>query len=101
MFVKSGSMLLAAVLALALWTHMKSAGPEGLLQAPMNDAAASTLAPSTLNQGKTIVISSQGGTIVGQMAKIPAGNEQITEIKSVSNVDNRAGRELLSIVSKY
>jgi hypothetical protein len=39
--------------------------------------------------------------IVGQLVKIPAENEHITEIKSVSEIDNNAGRELLSIISKY
>lgn len=51
--------------------------------------------------GGTIVIKDDKQAIVGQMAKIPSQNQQITEIKSVSNVDNNIGRELLSIVGKY
>lgn len=49
----------------------------------------------------TIVIKGQEGTIVGQMARIPAQNQPITEVKTVSNVDKSTGRELLSIVNKY
>ncbi len=52
-------------------------------------------------QAKSINIQGNSGSIVGQMAKIPTENDQITEIKTVSDVDNTAGRELLSIISKY
>ncbi len=48
-----------------------------------------------------IVITGDAGTIVGQMARIPAENEQVTEIKSPSEVDKETGRELLSIIGKY
>lgn len=51
--------------------------------------------------GKTIVIKDKKEIIIGQLAKIPAQNEQITEIKSMSEVDGNAGRELLAIISKY
>jgi hypothetical protein len=50
---------------------------------------------------KTIRLQGESEMIVGQMAHIPADNEQITEIKAVSDIDNGAGRELLSIISKY
>jgi hypothetical protein len=49
----------------------------------------------------TIVIKDKNEGIVGQMAKIPSPNVQITEIQAVSNVDKASGRELLSIVNKY
>jgi len=52
-------------------------------------------------ENDTIVIKDDNQTIVGQMAKIPSRNQQITEIKSVSNVDKGTGRELLSIIGKY
>lgn len=65
----------------------------------VSEAAASTLSPEKDN--KTIVIQSNNDTIVGQMAHIPAQNEQITEVKTASDIDNNAGRELLSIISKY
>jgi hypothetical protein len=52
-------------------------------------------------KGKTIMIEGKNGTIVGQLAKIPSENGGISEISTVSDVDNRAGRELLSIISKY
>jgi hypothetical protein len=58
----------------------------------------------TLNDaslGKTIVLQGQNDAIIGQMARIPASNEQIVEIKSPQDVDNSAGRELLSILNKY
>jgi hypothetical protein len=60
-----------------------------------------TAASDGISLGKTIIIRDSLGGIVGQMAKIPAETEQITEIKTASDIDNRAGRELLSIISKY
>lgn len=72
---------------------------------PMNGPAAvsnAVAAPIPMEkQSDTIVLTDQSGTIVGQMAKIPTQHEQITEIKTLSQVDNRAGRDLLSIISKY
>jgi hypothetical protein len=68
--------------------------------APVSDAMASTLLSASPSDS-TIVLADKSGTIVGRMAKIPAQNEHITEIKPVSEVDNRAGRELLSIINKY
>lgn len=69
----------------------------------MNDAALPSLSVSITDgsAGKTIIL--QGGTdsIIGQMARIPLENEPITEIKSASDIDNHAGRELLSIINKY
>lgn len=62
------------------------------------------VAAATLPVGKsskTIILSDQGGTIVGQMAKIPAQGEQGTEVTAVTAVDNRAARDLLSILNKY
>jgi hypothetical protein len=56
--------------------------------------------PSRSNSS-TIVIKDKNEGIVGQMAKIPSPNVQITEIQAVSNVDKGSGRELLSIVNKY
>ena len=53
------------------------------------------------SQGKTIILQGKNEAIIGQMARIPTENEQITEIKSASEVDNKAGRELLSIINKY
>ena len=50
---------------------------------------------------KIISLHGDSEYIIGQMAKIPAENEQITEIKAVNDIDNHAGRELLSIISKY
>lgn len=65
----------------------------------MADARVGSVLPEKIS--KTIVIKGQAGIIIGQMAKIPAESEQITEIKAVSDIDNDAGRELLSIISKY
>lgn len=65
----------------------------------VSDAAASMALPPRNSQ--TIVLKGSEGAIIGQMARIPLENEQITEIKAVSDVDNHAGRELLSIISKY
>lgn len=60
----------------------------------------SSLRP-TRKVAKTIVLEGNNGTIVGQMARIPLENEQITEIKPLQDIDNVAGRELLSIINKY
>lgn len=70
----------------------------GDYQGVISEAHASGL-PEDPN--KTIVLKGDNQVIVGRMAKIPAQSEQITEIKNISNVDNDAGRELLSIISKY
>lgn len=65
-------------------------------------AAPVVQAPSAqVNGSKTIVLQDKNDSIIGQMARIPLENEQITEIKSASDVDNSAGRELLSIINKY
>ena len=69
------------------------------LQAPISDAMAHVPAPD--EQGDTIVLTGQKGTIVGQMAKIPAKNEQITEIETVSEVDKGDKQDLLSIVGQH
>ena len=53
------------------------------------------------SRGKTIILQGKNEAIIGQMARIPLENEPITEIKSASEVDNSAGRELLSIINKY
>lgn len=50
---------------------------------------------------ETIILQGNKESIVGRMARIPMQNEPITEIKSFSEVDNSAGRELLSIINKY
>ena len=52
-------------------------------------------------RNKIITIHNDSEYIVGQMAKIPAENEQITEIKPINDIDSHAGKELLSIISKY
>jgi hypothetical protein len=70
---------------------------EGILQPPVADAQASVPA----EKPPTILLRGQSEAIIGQMAKIPAENEPIVETKAVSKVDNNAGRELLSIISKY
>lgn len=74
-----------------------SASP-GLFGAPVSEAMAATLTP---DRSKTIVIKGKNESIVGQMVKLPAEPEQTTEIKTISNIDNHARRELLSIISKY
>ncbi len=64
---------------------------------PISDAEA--LGFSSAASGKAIVLKEQDGTIVGQMAKIipSAPPADIT----TSEIDNRKGRELLSIVDKH
>ena len=63
-------------------------------------AAVGTAAPS--KKASTIIsLHNNSDYIVGQMTKIPVENEQITEIRPANDIDNHAGRELLSIISKY
>lgn len=50
---------------------------------------------------KTIYIKGNSEVIVGQLARIPTESGSIADIKTVSDIDNRAARELLSIISKY
>jgi hypothetical protein len=72
-------------------------GLEGILQPPVSDAQASIAA----EKPPTILLRGQSEAIIGQMAKIPAENEPVIETRAISAVDNNAGRELLSIISKY
>ncbi|MDE3016101.1 MAG: hypothetical protein KGI29_04175 [Pseudomonadota bacterium] len=62
------------------------------------DARASVVPPE--KSPATMVFTGQSGTIIGQFVRMPADNEQITEIRPVSDVDKTAGRELLSIISR-
>lgn len=62
------------------------------------DAKASVLPPE--KSPTTLVFASQAGTIVGQFVKVPEDPEQVTEIRPISNIDKKAGRELLSIISR-
>lgn len=80
-------------------------GASEILSPAIGDAQAATgmkgLPESLEKTGNTVIFHGNSDFIVGQMAKIPLENEQITEIKPVQNIDNEAGRELLSIISKY
>ena len=78
----------------------------GVLSASIGDAQAAPTAPpvytvATEGAGATITLKDQSNMIVGQMAKIPLENEQITEVKPINEVDNSGGHALLSIVGKY
>lgn len=70
-------------------------------EAPTSMAATPAEAVKSDASSDTIIIRDEKQAIVGQLARIPAQNQQITGIKSVSNVDNAASPELLSIVGKY
>ncbi|MDE3059962.1 MAG: hypothetical protein KGJ06_03010 [Pseudomonadota bacterium] len=64
-------------------------------------AQSAPVATPLARQQKTIMLKGKSEFIVGQLAKIPTESEQITEIKPLSDIDNHAGHELLSIISKY
>ena len=105
-----GAMLVAVSLALFVVTRMLSAPSVGTvtvsvahLEPSSGDAMASIPDMQRLqtDTNQTIIIEGKSEAIVGQMAKIPSENGNIADIKTVSEVDNRAGRELLSIISKY
>lgn len=55
----------------------------------------------TVKHRQTVVITDKNGGIIGQLARIPTQNQQMAEIKTISEIDNRAGRELLGIIGKY
>lgn len=50
---------------------------------------------------KAIVIKGQKEMIVGQLTKISPSSAPASEVTARSEVDNRKGRELLSIVNQY
>ena len=85
-------------------------GTSGILSPSFGDAQAATglvatgmttISSTVEKSGKIILLQGKSESIIGQLTKIPVENEQITEIKAVSDIDNGAGRELLSIISKY
>jgi hypothetical protein len=102
------SLLMAGVVVIMIVSRMfMGHGEEGSKKiasqsaiSPVSEAVASVPEAQKM-AGNTIYIKDQNSGIVGQMAKIPAQNEQITEIKAVSNVDKHAARDLLSIINKY
>ncbi len=97
----AGAMMLSAVFIQVAKTV--SSG-ENAIVSPASAATFAHLshgATSEKKPEKSIVISDTDGAIVGQMAKIPAQNEQVTDIKTMTEVDNRAGRDLLSVINKY
>ncbi len=58
----------------------------------------------TINQeksDKSIIINGKDGGIIGQMATMPTQADTAPDIKSMTDVDNRASRDLLSVVNKY
>jgi hypothetical protein len=75
------------------------------LEPSAGDAMASLPTMRAISGGndssQTILIEGKTEAIVGQLARIPSENSSISDIKTVSEVDNRTGRELLSIISKY
>lgn len=79
--------------------HRNAAFPETGQETPQTSEAPRSLTSRSQNQ--TIILTGEKEGIVGQLAKIPAQNQQMSEIKTISEVDNRAGRELLGIISKY
>lgn len=77
----------------------------GVLSGPIGEAQAAPTPVSTYttpdNSDTTIRLKDDSSVIVGQMARIPIENGEITEVKRINTVDNGGGRELLSIVGKY
>jgi hypothetical protein len=92
--------MIAHLMTLSSSGNLSLAGTLSAASMPVANAMAA-VEPIEKQNGNTIVISGKSGTIVGQMARIPAQNEQITEVKPVTEVDNRGGRDLLSIIGKY
>jgi hypothetical protein len=106
-FMRTGMMFAALAVVVIMLSRLISFSStahfsmESALSASPTPVSNAMAAPIEKQSGDTIVITGNTGTIVGQMAKIPAQNEQITEIKPVTEVDNRSGRDLLSIINKY
>lgn len=105
----------AAIVSLTLLAYMADrlarSGAEPVAQEPaipdiyepkaMTDAAPAKAALAPAASGQSIVIRGEHGGIIGQLARIPTQNQQMTEIKTISEIDNRAGRELLGIIGRY
>jgi hypothetical protein len=114
LFMTSGALVSMVVLAVllngfvsmlayhinALPQFASVSGANASLLQGFGDAMASPSA-SSAKQGKTIIITSDNGSIVGQMAQIPDRMETPGNIKTMSDIDKNTGRELLSIVDKY
>lgn len=107
-WLRAGVMLAALVMVfvmlgrlVALSSSAHFSVTEALTPPPAAISAAEAAPVAAPGNPGTIVITGGAGTIVGQLARIPAQNEQITEVKPVTEVDKSAGPELLSIVSKY
>jgi hypothetical protein len=70
------------------------------------EASAHAVVPPTTMQmvekaDKTIIINGKDGGIVGQVTHIQPAAAEVTGIKTMTEVDNRASRDLLSVVNKY
>mgnify|MGYP006888296259 CR=1 FL=1 len=92
-------MALVGITALALNQQLQYGQASAHVAPEANAISASTV--SDQKTDNSIVIQGQNNAIVGQMAKIPSQSQKISEIKTVSNVDNSGGRDLLSIINKY
>jgi hypothetical protein len=95
---RSSSISLQAIEVPPVVVTPSSSFADSGLPGAISDAQAAALTEKSSN---TILLQDKGSMIIGQMAKIPAENEHITEVKPGSDIDNNTGRELLSIVSKY
>lgn len=53
------------------------------------------------NTDKSIIINGKDGGIVGHVTHIKPEQQEVTGIRTMTEVDNRASRDLLSVVNKY
>ncbi len=102
LMVKIGGMAAAVVFIGVLASYFPT-DPARHLPSSVGEAGMISNAMASVNteQNKTIILKDQNEGTVGQMAKMPDAPVPAGEVSSTSMVDNRSGRNLLSIINRY
>jgi len=85
--------LLVASAAAVMWYQAPSA--------PTDKQVASDAAHATAPAAQSIAVSDESGQMVGELTKMPNDIEHGANISATAKVDQRSGKELLKIISKY
>lgn len=91
--------LLAVAAIPALWSYLHH-GKERTVETVSADISPS-VAPVQQVAPASIAIRDENGRIVGQMAPMPADAEPGISVNTTAKVDQKSGKELLNIISKY
>jgi len=92
------ALVLVAVIP-ALWSF-RTVGKAKVAQT-MTPAQAQIAAPTSTPDPDNLMVRDANGTVVGQLAKMPADAEHSTSINTTSKVDPNSGKELMNIIGKY